>query len=111
MNLNDLKIKAGSVSDKLFGEKNPTTAPIRKMFGELEELLECLDHGRDPGVEFADCFLLLVDAYRKHYGNDVDMQKLIDDSSDKLDVVATRKWGEPDEHGVFQHIPEEKGDN
>jgi len=110
MNLNELKYKAAKVSDKLFGRDNPVTAPIRKLKGEVDELLDCLDYGHDPAVEFADCFLLLIDAYRKHYGDEVDMQQLIDDSSEKLDVVSKRKWGEPDEHGVFQHIDEDDGD-
>ena len=35
------------------------------------------------------------------------MQTLIDVSSKKLDVVDKRKFGEPNEHGVFQHLPDE----
>jgi len=106
MNLNDLKDKAGYISDRIFGAKNPTTAPVRKLKEEVEELLECLDNGQDPEVEFADCFLLLIDAYRKYYGNDVDMTKLIQASDAKLDVVKERTWGKPDEHGVYKHIKE-----
>jgi len=48
-----------------------------------------------------------LDAYRKYYGDDVDMQTLIDVSSEKLDIVAKRKWGKPNEHGIYKHIPEE----
>jgi len=110
MNLNELKYKAAEFSDKTFGRDNPPTASIRKLRGEVDELLECFEKGDDPSEEFADCFLLLIDAYRKHFGDDIDLQKLIDDSSDKLDVVSTRSWGEPDEHGVFQHIKEEEDD-
>lgn len=108
MNFNQLKEKASIVSDKVFGPQNPKTAPVRKLTEEVEELLESLMIDEDPSEEFADCFLLLIDAYRKHFGDDVDMQKLIDDSSKKLDIVAKRVWGDPDEHGVFQHIKEEK---
>ena len=104
MKLNELKDKAADFSDRTFGSKNPTTAPIHHLVEEVEELLECLENGTDPLDEFADCFLMLVDAFRKYYGNDVDMQKLIDACSDKLDVCETREWGKPDEKGVFKHI-------
>jgi len=106
MNLNELKYKAGKVSDETFGRGNPVTAPMLKLVEEIAEVIECINKGEDPQVEFADCFLLLVDAYRKYYGDDVDMQTLIDVSSEKLDVVAKRKWGKPDENGVYKHIKE-----
>ena len=106
MNLNELKYKTAKVSDETFGTKRTVSAPILKLVEEIGELLECFKNGTDPQVEFADCFLLLVDAYRKYYGDNVDMQTLIDVSSDKLDVIARRKWGKPNEHGVYKHIEE-----
>lgn len=106
MNLNELKDKAARISDKVFGER-PAIGPIKKLKSEVDELLECLEKGEDPGEEFADCFVILLDAYRKHYGDDVDTQKLIDDSSDKLDVLLDRNWEEVEE-GVFQHIKEDE---
>jgi NTP pyrophosphatase (non-canonical NTP hydrolase) len=106
MNLNELKYKAAKISDEKFGRENPVSAPILKLVEEIGEVLECLEKGTDPQIEFADCFLLLVDAYRKYYGDNVDMQALIDISSKKLDVVARRKWGKPNEHGVYKHIKE-----
>lgn len=108
MTLNELKDKARSVSDKIFGRTNPVTGPVIKLKEEADELIECLQTGDDPSFEFADCFLLIVDAYRKHYGDDVDMQKLIDDSSKKLDIVVGRKWGMPTDEGVYQHIKEDE---
>jgi hypothetical protein len=108
MNLNELKYKAAKISDETFGAKNPVSAPILKLVEEIGELLECFKNGTDPQVEFADCFLLLVDSYRKYYGDNVDMQTLIDVSSEKLDVIARRKWGKPNEHGVYKHISDEE---
>jgi hypothetical protein len=107
MNLKGIKDKAARISDQMFGRGNPVTAPLLKMKEEIDEVIECIDKGEDPQVEFADCFLLLLDAYRKYYGDDVDMQTLIDVSSEKLDIVAKRKWGKPNEHGIYKHIPEE----
>ena len=106
MNLtfNQLRDKAASFSDRTFKASNPVTAPIHHLKEEVEELLECFEKDLDPETEFADCFLLLIDAFRKHYGNDVDMQKLINISSNKLDICEERTWSEPDENGVFKHI-------
>lgn len=106
MNFNELKYKAAKISDEKFGRENPVSAPILKLIEEIGEVLDCINKGEDPQVEFADCFLLLVDAYRKYYGDDVDMQSLIDVASDKLDIVAKRKWGSPNEHGVYKHVKE-----
>ncbi len=106
MNLNELRDKAADFSDRKFGANNPVTAPVHHLKEEVEELLECFEKEEDPLDEFADCFLMMIDAFRKHYGDDVDMQKLIDACSDKLDVCETRVWGEPDEKGVYKHIKE-----
>jgi hypothetical protein len=104
MNLNELKIKAAYFSDRKFGYHRNAAKLMHKLKEEIEELHEDLKCGNEPALEFADCFLILIDAYRMHYGNDVDMQKLIDDCSKKLDICEDRVWGEPDEHGNFKHI-------
>lgn len=106
MNLNELKYKAADFSDRTFGVTNPISGPLHHIHEEIDEVINCLDTGTDPLDEFADCFLMLIDAFRKHYGNDVDMQKLIDASSDKLDVNEKRTWGKPDKNGVIKHIKE-----
>jgi hypothetical protein len=107
MSLNELRDKAIHFSDTTFGKGRSPKAPTHHLIEEVEELLETLKTDDDPETEFADCFLLLIDAFRMHYGNDVDMQKLIDISSKKLDICYKRKWGEPDENGVVKHIPDE----
>lgn len=104
MNLNELKYKAAEFSDRTFGVNNPISGPLHHVHEELDEIINCLNTGTDPLDEFADCFLMLVDAFRKYYGNDVDMQKLIDASSDKLDINEKRTWGKPDKNGVIKHI-------
>jgi len=106
MDLNELKNKAARISDETFGIERPSKGPMLKLIEEIHEVLEAINKGENPQEEFADCFLLLIDSYRKFYGNGCDMQALIDASSRKLDVVAKRKWGEPDENGVFKHIKE-----
>lgn len=106
LTLEQLKYKAAQVSDDMFGRGRPAIGPVKKLKDEVDELLECFEEDKDPSEEFADCFLILIDAYRKHFGDDVDLQKLIDDSSDKLDVVMNRIYKETDVEGVFQHVKE-----
>jgi len=104
MNLNELKDKAIHFSDTTFGKGRKASAPAYHLVEEVEELLDALKDNEDVDTEFADCFLLLIDAFRMHYGDDVNMQKLIDISSHKLDICYTREWGEPDKNGVVKHI-------
>lgn len=106
MSLNQLKDKALKFSDKTFGKGRSPSAPIHHLKEEVLELIECFEDGKDPLDEFADCTLLLIDAFRMAYGDNVDMGKLINACSDKLDVCETRKWGTPDENGVVKHIKE-----
>ena len=104
MTFNELRDKAVTFSDGTFGKGRQAKAPIHHLVEEVQELLDALKNEEDPEMEFADCFLLLIDAFRMHYGNDVDMQKLIDAASKKLDICFQRKWGEPDKNGVVRHI-------
>jgi hypothetical protein len=54
-------------------------------------------------MESVDCFTLLLDILA-HEGFNVD--HLIDASHRKLEINKKRKWGKPDENGVFEHIEE-----
>lgn len=65
MTLNELRDKAADFSDRKFGVDNPPTAAIHHLEEEQKELLECFEKGEDPLDEFADCFLMLIDADRK----------------------------------------------
>jgi NTP pyrophosphatase (non-canonical NTP hydrolase) len=104
MDLNKLKDKAANFSDRKFGHRRNAAKLIYKLKEEVDELHEHLNTGKDPSFEFADCFLIIIDAYRMYYGDDVDMQKLINDCSKKLDICEERVWGNPDKHGNFKHI-------
>lgn len=104
LDLNELKYKAASFSDKHFGESRTAILPLKKLREELVELEEALAKKEEPLGEYADCFLILIDSFRKYYGNDVDMQTLINACSMKLDVNAEREWKFNEEDGVFRHI-------
>jgi NTP pyrophosphatase (non-canonical NTP hydrolase) len=54
-------------------------------------------------MEFADCFMLLIDA-AAHEQITIDM--LANATKQKLEINKTRKWGKANEHGYFEHIKE-----
>ena len=83
-------------SDSAFGKERPFTAPLHHLKLEIDEVIES---DGDP-EEFADCFLLLLDSYRKTGGN---TQKLMQQMYKKLEINKQREWNKPTENGVFLH--------
>lgn len=99
--LHAIFVKHAQISQQLFGkdsERGPS-APAHHLLKEAKELV---DHPTDIS-EMADVFNLLMDVCRRS-GHDIrDLLKAVDY---KLDVLLTRKWGQPDENGVIEHIRE-----
>lgn len=77
-------------------ERGPLS-PLHHLKKEVEEVIAD-PYKRD---EYADCFMLLIDAYRRAGGNIYD---LIAATEEKLEVCKNRKWGKPDENGVCEHV-------
>ena len=72
---------------------------------EVEEVMSAL-HFKDEHeikLEFADCFILLFGAAASYGLNYKDIQCVIEE---KMLINSQRKWGEPDENGVVNHIKE-----
>lgn len=97
-------------SQKTFvGQRNP--AIVHHLKKEVEELIKEFEtpyqHSQVAKdkitVEFADCFLLLLDS-AGNFG--LSVEQLVTASFKKLDVCKQRKWGKPDENGVIEHIKE-----
>lgn len=105
-------------SDSQFGTGDRTLGIINHLKEEVDELHESatlvyknlitnLDFlmGRDyvdkTVEEFADCFMLLLDA-AAHFGLNAD--KLVQATLLKLEVNKNRKWGEIEDNGVVHHI-------
>ncbi len=82
-----------------FPHQNPHSK-ITHLRSELTELDE------DPTdiMEYADCFMLLIDTARLA---GYDMGEIYQALRDKLEINKNREWGEPDEHGVSYHIKED----
>jgi NTP pyrophosphatase (non-canonical NTP hydrolase) len=83
----------------------PGGTPLSKiahLAKELEELVEDLHSGNpERRFEFADCFLLLFGAAAADGMSFEDICRVIDE---KMEINKKRKWGEPDENGVVEHI-------
>lgn len=92
-------------SSKTFGEI-PFTAPLHHLLKEIKEVLDESESGAAL-TEFADCFLLLLDAYwrRFPYWN---TDQLVSAAFNKLEVNKKRKWGKSDANGTFQHLQDNK---
>lgn len=95
-------------SDATFGEGQKTIPILYHLQKEVSELMEAVTLDKALGrwsdkttEEFADCFMLLIDA-ATHHG--ITAKELIDVSQAKLEINKNRKWGKPDENGVIEHL-------
>ena len=97
--ISELQNELASWSDNTFGANRQPKSPLCHLKLEIEELI------REPydRMEYADCFNLLLDAYRMAGGSADD---LVLAGKQKLEICKKRKWGKPDANGVVQHIKE-----
>ena len=84
-------------SDATFGEGRPASRPLNHLAKEVLELIEA----PDDQMEYADCLILLLDAFRMAGGS---ADELIETCYRKLEINKKREWGTPDENGVVEHI-------
>lgn len=104
--LNYLKDEIKEFSEGQFGVREGRAAigPLNHLKEEIDELIEIVGEGGiDEEEEWADCLLLLLDAFRIRYGNDTSFNKLLHFSLNKLEVIKKRDWDdEPNEDGIFR---------
>lgn len=90
-------------ADRTFGN-TPPTAPLYHLSKEVDEVIGAIEQGFDPAEvkeEFADCFILLMNAVSK-YG--MKAEELFDEVDKKFAKAQKRKWGPLDKNGVSHHI-------
>lgn len=98
--LDYLKEEIIRVSEKNFKRTDPH-GMINHLKLEVQELAEAIGKENEE-EEWADCILLLLDAFRVRYGDDVSFNKLLHFALNKLEKVDKRKWSEqPDENGIY----------
>ncbi len=95
--IQQLQNEIANWSDATFGAKRPATRPLNHLAKEIRELIEA----PEDRMEYADCLILLLDAYRMAGGSADD---LIEACYQKLEINKEREWGKPDENGVVEHI-------
>ena len=102
-----LKTEITKFSDNQFGPRTDPRGPLNHLKEEVVELIDSIElvphdpHNEEE--EWADCLLLLLDAFRIRYGNDVSYNKLLHFALNKLEVIKKREWDkEPDKDGVYR---------
>jgi hypothetical protein len=119
--LDYLKNEIKDFSEDQFGPRTDPRGPLNHLKLEVIELIDSIndfDQYAPTGLyeleewaaakhneeeEWADCLLLLLDAFRIRYGNDISYNKLLHFSLNKLEVIKKREWDtEPDENGVYK---------
>ncbi len=106
-------------SDSTFGDGQRNPAIVYHLKKEVDELIDALHKSNTFGcdnsvgvgefqrqlkkteMEFADCFMLLLDSAH-HFS--LSAEQLINLAREKLGINKARKWGKPDENGVVEHI-------
>ncbi len=96
--LNDFYKKYEEFSNATFGtpEIRNCLAPLKHLQEEVKELIE----NPDDTMEWADCFLLILDAARRK-GHSID--DLISFANAKLEINKKRSWKLTND-GIFKHI-------
>jgi hypothetical protein len=95
--IQQLQNEIASWSDSTFGADRPAEIPLHHLAKEIQELIAT----PKDSMEYADCLILLLDAYRMAGGS---ADELIETCYEKLEINKKRKWGTPDNNGVVEHI-------
>jgi len=92
-------------SDDTFGLGRTGRPIAHHLKKEIDEVIDAIDNSGYNRVKFeiADCFILLLDV-ASHEG--ISVGEILDASEEKMEINKKRKWGEPDENGVVEHIEE-----
>lgn len=78
--------------------------PAHHLQKEVKELIESLEESGPKSeltkMEYADCFILLVQSAKKA---GISADELLDLAKLKFAICQKRDWGTPDQNGVYQH--------
>ncbi len=94
--IQELQNDIGTFTDVVF--KNSTAQSKARHLSE--EALEAAA-APDDIMEWADCFILLLDGAHKA---GFTVENIYDAAVQKMIINKGRKWGDADEHGISRHI-------
>jgi NTP pyrophosphatase (non-canonical NTP hydrolase)/DNA-directed RNA polymerase subunit RPC12/RpoP len=123
INLQRLQNEIKKWSDSAFGMYRHGVPIIHHLKAETDELIDALEthhkgiYGNSDEsalkryredkenilMEFADCFMLLIDAASHEQ---ITINMLAEATARKLEINKKRKWGKPNELGYTEHIKE-----
>lgn len=86
-------------SQKTFGD-NKKMGPLGPLHHLLEEVNETIIAPYDI-MEYADMFILILDAARRA---GFSLEEILEAAQQKLDICKKRKWGIPDKNGKVKSI-------
>ena len=97
----------GQWSELTFSHQN-SRSKLHHLQKEVAELIHAIgqessepNKKNEVNLEFADCFILLLDAARKE---GLSATIILNAIIEKMEINKARKWGNPDENGVMEHI-------
>lgn len=102
-------------ADETFGQNRSASSVAHHLVQESNELSEALELFKEYPTdknkikvhkEFADAFILILNAASKH---GLTLENLLTFAQHKMDQNRERIWGEPDEKGVVNHVKEIRG--
>lgn len=106
--LQNLMNEISEWSDATFGNGQRNPAIVYHLKKELDELIDCFHisavdspKNRMLRMEFADCFMLLLDSAHHACFSANDILEAV---REKLEINKNREWDKPDENGVVEHI-------
>lgn len=100
--INDLQKEIVEWSTKTFGDRQTSAIPVcNHLLKEVNELKESISRLDGYKEEFADCFILLIEVANTL---EISGDDLIELARQKMEKNKKRKWGQPDENGVIEHI-------
>lgn len=84
-------------SDATFGSGDRLVPILKHLQSEIGELVDTpMDR-----MEYADCFILLIEAAGKV---GLSMDDLVDAAYEKHEINKNRVWGKPNKDGYVEHI-------
>lgn len=83
--------------------KATTHSKLTHLIDEIDELHLSITHnnGLEKRLEFADCFFLLFGAAAS---DGLTYDDICNAIQEKFEINKLRKWGQPNENGVINHI-------
>ena len=100
IDMNDLQYDIKAWTERQFPERT-----LHSILRHLESEIKEIENKPDDIMEFADAFMLLLDAASFQGIHMGDIWRAM---GEKLEINKKRKWGKPNSQGFVEHLPTEE---